>query len=60
MAELLHDLRNPLTVTVLNSELLLNGAGGALGDEQKKYVTEIYESSKKMLDLMERMPHTRE
>ncbi len=60
IAGLLHDLRNPLTVSALNAELLLDGAAGVLSEDQRKYIGEIYASNKKMLELLNRVPAERE
>ena len=47
-----HQLRTPLTGISLSAELLLRNQNSTLDEKQKKYVEEIYNSSKKMSELI--------
>jgi PAS domain S-box-containing protein len=47
-----HQLRTPLAGISLSSELLLKGVAGSVTGEQKEYLEEIYESTKRMSTLV--------
>jgi len=47
-----HQLRTPLTSINWYTEMLLSGDAGKLNDEQKNYLTEIYEGTHRMVDLV--------
>lgn len=47
-----HQLRTPLAVSTLHTEMLLAGHAGELNPEQREYVNEIYFYNKKMADLL--------
>lgn len=47
-----HQLRTPLASISLSSELLLRGVSGQVQPEQKEYLQEIYNSTKKMAALV--------
>ena len=47
-----HQLRMPLTTIRWYTEMLLDGDRGAIPDEQKEYISEIEESNKRMIFLV--------
>ena len=47
-----HQLRTPLTTISWYTEMILNGDVGAVVPEQKKYLEEIYEGNKRMIELV--------
>ena len=47
-----HQLRTPLSSIALSTELLLRGTAGELSSEQKKYLSEAYNSTKIMAELI--------
>jgi len=47
-----HQLRTPLSSINWYAEMLLNGDGGMLNKDQKEYVEEIYNGSKRMVELV--------
>lgn len=47
-----HQMRTPLSTVSWYAEMLLDGDAGAINDEQKKYLQEIYDSNKRMTDLV--------
>ncbi|MFA5134375.1 MAG: histidine kinase dimerization/phospho-acceptor domain-containing protein [Patescibacteria group bacterium] len=44
-----HKLKGPLTTINLYTEALLSGSVGNLSDEQRQYVQEVHDASKKMV-----------
>lgn len=48
-----HQLRTPLSAINWFTEMLISGDAGDLSPEQKKYVTEVYSSSRRMADLID-------
>jgi len=48
-----HQLRTPLTGIKWFSELLLNGKAGALSEEQKDFVKQIFDSNDRMIKLVD-------
>lgn len=53
-----HQLRTPLTTINWYSELLIDGDIGELNDLQKDYVKQIYQSSKKMVHIVDSLLST--
>lgn len=47
-----HDMRNPLTVTLGYSKILLEGMGGQLAPPQQKFVASIHRSAENLLRLV--------
>lgn len=47
-----HQLRTPLSAINWYAEMLLAGDAGAINDEQKKYVEEIYQGNRRMVELV--------
>jgi two-component system phosphate regulon sensor histidine kinase PhoR len=47
-----HQLRTPLTVSTLHTEMLLAGHGGELTKDQREFLTEIHFYNKKMAQLL--------
>lgn len=47
-----HQLRTPLSAINWYTELMLSGDAGKISAEQKNYLREVYDSSKKMADLV--------
>jgi len=47
-----HQLRTPLSTIGWYTEMLLAGDAGAINDEQKGYLEEIYHGNKRMVDLV--------
>lgn len=47
-----HQLRTPLTAIKLFTEMLINGDVGELQDRQKEYLADIYESTSRMVRLV--------
>jgi len=47
-----HQLRTPLSSIALSTELLLRGVAGEIDPEQKKYLSEAYNSTKIMAELI--------
>lgn len=50
-----HQLRTPLTAVSWYTEMFLNGDTGKLSQTQKKYLKEIYQSNKIMIDLVNKL-----
>lgn len=50
-----HQLRTPLTAVSWYTEMFLNGDTGKLSPTQKKYLKEIYQSNKIMIDLVNKL-----
>jgi len=44
-----HKLKSPLTTINLYSEAMLTGSVGKVSDEQREYLEEIHQASKKMV-----------
>ena len=47
-----HQLRTPLSTINWYAEMILDGDVGAVSEEQKKYLNEIYAANKRMVDLV--------
>jgi len=47
-----HQLRTPLSAIRWYSEMLLSNSAGALSDKQHKYLQEIYDANKRMIELV--------
>jgi len=47
-----HQMRTPLSTVSWYAEMLLDGDAGVINEEQKKYLQEIYDSNKRMTDLV--------
>jgi len=47
-----HQLRTPLSTISWYAEMLLSGDAGALNEDQKEYITHVYESNKRMVALV--------
>jgi len=47
-----HQLRTPLTTVSWYTEMILNGDVGIITPEQKKYLEEIYQGNRRMIDLV--------
>lgn len=47
-----HQMRTPLSAVNWYIEMLLNGDAGELNEEQKKYLNQVYESSQRMVKLI--------
>lgn len=47
-----HQLRTPLTAVSWYTELILGGDAGPISPKQKKYLGEIYQGNKRMIDLV--------
>lgn len=47
-----HQLRTPLSTINWYSEMLLAGDAGALKEEQKKYINEVYKGNQRMVELV--------
>ncbi len=47
-----HQLRTPLTTISWYSEMMLNGDAGEVNAKQKKYLEEIYQGDKRMIELV--------
>jgi PAS domain S-box-containing protein len=47
-----HQLRTPLSSINWYTEMLLNGDAGNINEEQKKYLTEVYAGSQRMVELV--------
>jgi signal transduction histidine kinase len=52
IAAVSHDLRTPLHVLISYNAMLLEGAAGALGAEQRELVSRMYDCSVRFLDLI--------
>ena len=52
LATMSHELRTPLTAILGFSEALLCGILGNIGDEQKEYIQEIYDSGQHLMELI--------
>ena len=50
-----HQLRTPLTAVSWYTEMVLHGDAGKLSPKQKKYLEEIYQSNKNMIDLVNKL-----
>lgn len=55
VADASHELKTPLTVILANADILLKGDSGALGPEQRKWVTGIGSEAQRMKGLVEEM-----
>lgn len=55
LAAMSHELRTPLTAIIGFSELLEDGTGGPLTDRQRKYVANILESGRNLLELIDQV-----
>lgn len=53
-----HQLRTPLTSISWNTEMLINGEVGEVDEEQKVYLEEIYNGSKRLIDLVNSLLNT--
>lgn len=49
VSEAAHKLKGPLTTINLYTEALLSGSVGELNAEQKEYIQEVHDASKKMV-----------
>jgi signal transduction histidine kinase len=47
-----HQLRTPLSTISWYAEMLLSGDAGVLNEDQKEYITHVYESNKRMVALV--------
>lgn len=47
-----HQLRTPLSTVNWYAEMLLSGDAGAINEEQKKYLDEIYKGNQRMVELV--------
>lgn len=47
-----HEFRTPLTAIISFTELLLGGAAGKLNEEQQEYLTDVLESSNRLLQMI--------
>jgi signal transduction histidine kinase len=54
VSQLSHDLRTPLGSVLGFADLLLDGAGGSLSEEQRRHLRQIKDSGRRMLDILER------
>ena len=52
LANMSHELRTPLNAIIGFSELMASGAGGKLGDKQKRYIDNIGRSGRQLLHLI--------
>ncbi|MBI4682797.1 MAG: GAF domain-containing protein [Nitrospirae bacterium] len=52
LANMSHELRTPLNSIIGFSQLMIDGMAGATSDEQKEYLTDIYDSGKHLLALI--------
>ncbi len=52
IATMSHELRTPLTSVIGYSEMMLEGLGGTLSDEQREYLTIIMEKGESLLHLI--------
>jgi signal transduction histidine kinase len=52
LATVSHELRTPLTSIIGFSEMLGEGIGGALTDDQREFVSTIYEKGQQLLELI--------
>jgi len=55
LAAMSHELRTPLTAIIGFSELLEDGTGGPLTDKQRRYVANILESGRSLLELIDQV-----
>jgi signal transduction histidine kinase len=53
VSKLSHDIRNPLTSSKLNVDLLLQGVAGPLTDQQKEMLRDIDAAQTKILELIQ-------
>jgi PAS domain S-box-containing protein len=53
-----HQLRTPLSTIRWYSEMVMSGDVGAINDEQKKYLSEIYKANQRMIDLVNALLNT--
>ncbi len=49
ISEAAHKLKGPLTTINLYTEALLSGSVGELNQEQKEYIQEVHDASRKMV-----------
>lgn len=52
LANMSHELRTPLNAVIGFSEVMKDGMAGAVNEEQKEYLTDIWESGKHLLRLI--------
>jgi CheY-like chemotaxis protein len=55
LAAMSHELRTPLTAIIGFSELLEDGTGGPLTERQRRYVANILESGRSLLELIDQV-----
>ncbi|MBI5198737.1 MAG: GAF domain-containing sensor histidine kinase [Nitrospirae bacterium] len=53
LANMSHELRTPLNSIIGFSEVMLDGIGGTISDDQRGFIQDIYESGKHLLSLIE-------
>ncbi len=53
LANMSHELRTPLNSIIGFSELMLDGIGGTISDNQRGFIQDIHESGKHLLSLIE-------
>ena len=58
ISKMSHDLRTPLSAVKWYVEMLLDGDGGELNEEQKKYLTVIRDNNQKAIDLINSLKHS--
>ncbi len=58
ISKMSHDLRTPLSAVKWYAEMLLDGDGGELNEEQKKYLTVIRDNNQKAIDLVNSLKHS--
>jgi signal transduction histidine kinase len=53
VSRLSHDLKNPLTSSKLNIEMLMNGVAGELSPQQKEMLKDIADAQEQILDIIQ-------